>query len=77
MCVCVRMFEYVCMYVCMYVYMQVCMYVCIYTHSISIRTAHYWNALSDDVVRIVPEHSFVHCLPYLVLKSFVRGRTLM
>ena len=47
----------------------------LYMHSFSIRSAHYWNALSDDVVRIVSVYSFVHCLPNLVLQSFVRGRT--
>ena len=49
----------------------------LYMHSFSFRTAHYWNALTDDVVRIVPVHSFVHCLPILVLKNFVRGIPLM
>ncbi len=48
----------------------------LYRHSFSIRTAHYWNALPNDVIGIASVANFVHSVPNSVLQRFVRGRTL-
>jgi hypothetical protein len=48
----------------------------LYKHSFALRTVHYWNALSNDIVETESVTNFVRCLPNSVLETFVRGRTL-